>query len=86
MCVLLAGLVAQTICFPLDTIRRRMQLAGTNYSSTFDAIKTIARVEGVRGFYKGIAPNAIKIVPNNGIRFLAFDYLKSFFGAESRRR
>jgi hypothetical protein len=28
-----------------DTIRRRMQLKGQNYSSTLDALKSIARTE-----------------------------------------
>ena len=63
-----------------------MQLAGTAYKSTFDAFKTIPQKEGIAGLYKGIVPNALKIVPNNGIRFLAYETLKDFFGAEARRR
>ena len=27
-----AGLAAQSLCFPLDTIRRRLQLSGTHYN------------------------------------------------------
>ena len=38
------------------------------------------------GLYKGILPNALKIVPNNGIRFLAYETLKDIFGAEARKR
>ena len=82
----MAGLTAQTVCFPLDTVRRRMQLEGTIYKSTGDAFRTILRVEGVGGFYKGMLPNAVKIVPNNGIRFLAFDFFSRIFGAGRRRR
>eukprot|EP00938_MAST-03A_sp_MAST-3A-sp1_P000157 g157.t1 len=82
----LAGLTAQTFCFPLDTVRRRMQMEGTAYKSTFDAFRTILRVEGARGFYKGMLPNAVKIVPNNGIRFLAFDFFTRIFGVEKRKR
>ena len=48
-----SGIVAQTCCYPLDTVRRRMQVAGTNYSSTMNAFSTIAKVEGFRGFYVG---------------------------------
>ena len=53
-----------------------MQLNGTAYRSVVDAFPTIVREEGVRGLYKGMLPNLIKIVPNAGIRFLAYDTLK----------
>ena len=44
----------QTACYPLDTIRRRMQLKGKNYKSTLDAIRTIILTEGSSGLYRGI--------------------------------
>lgn len=81
-CGAAAGLFAQSICFPLDTIRRRMQMKGTNYTSVLNAVSEIASKEGVRGFYRGVVPNAVKIVPNNGIRFLAYEMLKSLMGME----
>ena len=81
-CGAAAGLFAQSICFPLDTIRRRMQMKGTNYRSVLHAVSEIVTKEGVQGFYRGVVPNAIKIVPNNGIRFLAYEMLKSLMGME----
>ena len=47
----------------LDTVRRRMQLAGTNYQSTLDAFQTIVRKEGPRGLYKGITPKTVAGLP-----------------------
>ncbi len=81
-----AGLFAQTLCYPLDTVRRRMQLPGTHYKGVLDAFAKIPKKEGFRGFYRGMAPNALKIVPNNGIRFLAYEFLKRQVGAEDRNR
>lgn len=81
-----AGLFAQTLCYPLDTVRRRMQLKGKNYSNTVDAFRTIGRVEGFRGFYKGISANALKVIPNNAIRFLVYDTLKDYLGMADRKR
>ena len=51
------------------------QVKGTHYTSIANAFTTIYQKETIRGFYKGMIPNAIKVVPNNGIRFLAYTYL-----------
>jgi hypothetical protein len=36
--------------------------------------------EGIRGFYRGWAPNALKVVPQNSLRFASFEALMVFFG------
>uniref|UniRef100_A0A6T8GPB6 Mitochondrial carrier protein n=1 Tax=Hemiselmis andersenii TaxID=464988 RepID=A0A6T8GPB6_HEMAN len=71
-----AGIIAQTACYPLDTVRRRMQMKGKNYTSTINAIVTISRVEGATALYKGIWANTLKVAPNNAIRFMVFEQLK----------
>jgi hypothetical protein len=38
-----SGTLAASICYPLDTVRRRMQMKGTVYRNQLDAIVTIAR-------------------------------------------
>jgi len=76
-----AGLFAQSVCYPLDTVRRNMQMPGNNYNGTIDCIAKIASgPKGILGFYRGMIPNAIKIVPNNGIRFLAYTKLTAYLG------
>ena len=74
-----AGLTAQTICYPLDTIRRRSETYGKHYNSLFDAFKTIARKEGFVGFYRGMLANSIKFVPNNFISFFVFEKLNLIY-------
>ena len=81
-----AGMIAQTICFPLDTIRRRMQLPGKTYSSVPNAFWTIMKQEGPLGYYKGMAPNALKVLPNNAIRFLVYDKLKTYFNLHPKTK
>jgi len=81
-----SGIFAQTICYPLDTVRRRMQLKGTNYTSVPNAFATIFKQETIWGFYKGIIPNAVKVVPNNGIRFLAYTYFCHMMGVPPRKK
>ena len=75
---LLAGMAAQTVVYPLDVVRRRMQTASTVlYTSTFNALSTIARQEGVRnGLYRGLALNYLKTMPNVAIYMSLYDILK----------
>lgn len=81
-----SGIFAQTICYPLDTVRRRMQMKGNKYSSIYNAFSTIIKEETWRGMYKGIVPNAIKVVPNNGIRFMAYTYICRMLGVPPRKK
>lgn len=81
-----SGIFAQTICYPLDTVRRRMQLKGTKYTGVPNAFATILKEESIWGFYKGIVPNAVKVVPNNGIRFLAYTQFCYMLGVPPRKK
>jgi len=78
-----AGVFAQSVTYPLDTIRRRMQMNGgagqdSKYTSTMHCIKHMYTNEGVSSFYKGLFANAIKTAPGAAIQFVAYDYIKLF--------
>ena len=74
-----SGLFSQTVCYPLDTIRRRMQHKDNRYRNGLDAGKKILKYEGVLSFYKGLTANILRMVPNTAIRFALFDLFKDFF-------
>jgi solute carrier family 25 phosphate transporter 23/24/25/41 len=73
----ISGIIAQTSCYPLDTIRRRMQLKDKSYQGTIHAVRTIVATEGIPGLYRGMLTNALKVIPNNAVRFLAFEFIRS---------
>ena len=77
-----SGLIAQSICYPLDTIRRRQQLSGFSYASISTALTTIIKQEGINGLYKGMVPNAVKVVPNNAIRFAVYEWIRQYMGLQ----
>ena len=54
------GMFSATVCYPLDTIRRRMQMKGKTYNGMLDAFVTIFKKEGAAGFFKGWAANTLK--------------------------
>ena len=59
-----AGLISSTATFPLDLIRRRMQLEGQGglrkYKGYADVARTVWSNGGLRGFYAGIIPEYYK--------------------------
>ena len=60
-----AGLISSTATFPLDLIRRRMQLEGQGglrrYRGYFDVARAVFRSGGLKGFYAGIIPEYYKV-------------------------
>lgn len=80
-----AGTIAASSCYPLDTVRRRMQMKGNTYRNQLHALSTIWATEGFRGFYRGWAANTLKVVPQNAIRFVSYETLKSLFGVKKAK-
>lgn len=66
-----------------DVLRRRFQIntmpgLGNQYTSIFDAIRTILRQEGFFGLYKGIIPNLLKVAPSMASSWLSFELARDF--------
>ena len=77
-----AGVMAQSLMYWGDTLRRRMQTNGIGgekltYTSTWNCAQTIWRKEGLRGFYRGLLANTIKAFPLAGLQFVFFDLIKN---------
>lgn len=80
-----AGGVAQTLTYPMDLLRRRFQVLsmGTNelgfqYTSVWNALQTIVKLEGARGLYKGLVANLFKVVPSMAVSWLTYDVVKAW--------
>ena len=80
-----SGAVAQTFTYPIDLIRRRMQLQGIlgeitddrlKYKSINHAFRSIIKYEGWLGLYRGMIPCYLKVVPAIGISFVAYETTK----------
>ena len=77
----MAGAIAQTITYPLDVLRRRMQVASMpsspfRYKGMLDAAYCILINEGPRGFYRGVLPNLLKVVPSISTSFVVYEHSK----------
>jgi solute carrier family 25 phosphate transporter 23/24/25/41 len=86
------GVTAQTLVFPMNTVRTRLQVNGIGgsekmYTGMVDCIRKTFTREGVRGFFKGCGANNLRMMPNGMIQFAAFDFFKKrFAGLEEKWR
>eukprot|EP00899_Mesostigma_viride_P018841 jgi/Mesvir1/26959/Mv20677-RA.1 len=80
-----AGTLATTVCYPLDTVRRRMQMKGVHYTSMANALVSIHQKEGIRGFYRGWWANTLKVMPQNSIRFVTYELFKKLVGVQKKK-
>lgn len=81
LCGAMAGAAAQTVSYPLDVVRRRMQLYGLStqlpkYRNTGHALVSIIRNEGIKKLYIGLSINYIKVGPAHAVSFVCYEYLK----------
>ncbi|KAK6943122.1 Mitochondrial substrate/solute carrier [Dillenia turbinata] len=78
---ILSATIATVTCYPLDTVRRQMQMRGTPYKSVLEAFPGIVERDGLMGLYRGFVPNALKNLPNSSIRLTTFDTVKRLIAA-----
>ena len=75
------SIVAGTICYPIDSVRRRLMMqAGLpsnerRYNNSIHAFRRIWIEEGTRGFYLGIGPNLFRSV-GGALLLVAYDVFK----------
>ncbi|KAK5990972.1 putative mitochondrial carrier [Cladobotryum mycophilum] len=79
----MSGAVAQTCTYPFDVLRRRFQIntmsgMGYQYKSISDAVRVIVTQEGIKGLYKGIVPNLLKVAPSMASSWLSFEMTRDF--------
>jgi len=73
-----AGGIGSAITTPTDVVRVRMQgsAEGTRYSSTSAAFVEIARTQGLRGLFRGTAPNVTRAVILTASQLASYDEAK----------
>jgi solute carrier family 25, member 33/36 len=82
----LAKFTACMIAYPHELIRTRLReqknvIGGdplqrpVPYKGLVHCAATVLRQEGLRGFYAGLGPHLLRVVPNTAIMFLVFEFL-----------
>lgn len=83
----MSAAVANTVGYPLDVTRRRMQLAllssdTARFSETaFKTLKLIYKENGIaKGLYRGLSINYLRVVPLFAVQYAMNDTMKETFG------
>ncbi|KAG1554464.1 hypothetical protein G6F49_007992 [Rhizopus delemar] len=76
----LAGLVATTVCSPVDVIKTRIMSASTNDHKmpSTAVMKQMFKAEGISSFFKGWTPAFIRLGPQTIITFVVLEQFKSW--------
>lgn len=89
-CGAVAGITAQTVSYPIEIIRRRMQVgnvsgsgSGTEGIGIVRTAKSILSERGIRGFYVGLSIGYVKMAPMVAVSFFVYDRLKGVLGVPS---
>ncbi|CCL98620.1 uncharacterized protein FIBRA_00622 [Fibroporia radiculosa] len=79
-----SGLVAQTVSYPFEVVRRRMQVGGVTRPDRWlrcgETVRDIWDVRGWRGFYVGLSIGYLKIVPMTAVSFAVWQWSKKVLG------
>ncbi|ORX61443.1 mitochondrial carrier [Hesseltinella vesiculosa] len=72
------GLVATTVCSPVDVIKTRIMTASTPGASSLQIMASMYRSEGLASFFKGWTPAFIRLAPQTIITFVVLEQFKKW--------
>ncbi|KAI1745218.1 mitochondrial carrier domain-containing protein [Xylaria scruposa] len=76
-----SGAFGASVVYPLNVLRTRLQTQGTSmhparYTGIWDVAHKTVKNEGVRGLYKGLMPNLLKVAPALSITWMVYENAK----------
>ncbi len=78
----LSKVFAGVLTYPYQVVRARLQTyeAGQTYTSARDTVAQIWRREGLGGFYKGLGPGVVRVLPSTCVTFLMYENARFYLG------
>lgn len=90
LCGAASGCIATGITFPMDTIRRRMQIQNLHIEpnhrmTSLQQFSQLVRHEGMRSLYRGVTPEMMKVIPMVGTMFVVYEWSKDLLDVKHNR-
>lgn len=80
----MAGFVSQTVSYPLEVIRRRMQVGGVvgdgHRLGMSEVARNIYKAAGWKGFFVGLSIGYVKVIPMSATAFYVYERSKLYLG------
>ena len=75
-----AKVFAGSATYPYQVIRTKLQMydADSTYRSASDVVAKVWKREGVVGFYRGLGPNLLRVLPSTWVTFLVYEKTKIY--------
>ena len=89
-CGAISGTLAQTSSYPLEVIRRVMQISGSQSQlnpSQLNTVQTAMHIykrKGFRGFWVGLSIGYLKVTPMFAVSFYVYEYMKKVLDIEDK--
>ncbi|MCJ1476792.1 hypothetical protein MMC13_005461 [Lambiella insularis] len=80
-----SGAFGASVVYPLNLLRTRLQTQGTaihppTYTGVWDVTVKTVKGEGLRGLFRGLTPNLLKVVPSFAITYVVYENSKKVLG------
>ena len=89
LCGAASGSLGTLLTFPMDTIRRRMQIQNLHASSLSmqQLLYNLVHKEGLSSLYRGLTPELLKVIPMVSTMFMVYEWSKELLNVgQSGRR
>jgi solute carrier family 25 phosphate transporter 23/24/25/41 len=74
-----AGIASTLVCHPLEVLKDRLTVSPEIYPSLSLAIPRIFRADGIRGFYAGLGPTLVGMLPYSTCYYFMYDKMKTSY-------
>ncbi len=80
-----SGAISATAVYPINLLRTRLQAQGTvlhppTYKGIADVTRKTLQNEGIKGLFKGVTPNLLKVAPAVSISYIVYENSKALLG------
>eukprot|EP00002_Diphylleia_rotans_P000666 TRINITY_DN10342_c0_g1_i1.p1 TRINITY_DN10342_c0_g1~~TRINITY_DN10342_c0_g1_i1.p1 ORF type:complete len:345 (+),score=65.21 TRINITY_DN10342_c0_g1_i1:121-1155(+) len=74
-------IAAAVSTYPFQVVRSRLQQQipsePIRYQNSWDVINKTLKFEGMRGFYRGLGPNLVRVVPTSILTFVSYEWISA---------